>query len=63
MPLNKTPGCDDLDGELLKQASPRCLDMMLKFINFIREQGILPTKFKLSDIIPVYKKLTGFDID
>ena len=62
LPHNKTPGGDDIDGELLYRATDRCKEMMLQIINIFLHTGLLPDALKFSDIVPIYKKLTGIDI-
>ena len=62
LPYNETPGGDNIDGELLTRSTVRCKEMMLQIINVSLHTGVLPYALKFSDIIPVYKKLTGKDI-
>ena len=59
LPKGKTPGCDQIDGELIQHADESFLNLLLQFINLCLSLGHLPSKLRLSDIIPIYKKLAG----
>ena len=59
LPKGKTPGCDDLDGEILQHVDETCLELMLIFINLCLSLGHLPRQLRSSDIVPIYKKLSG----
>ena len=59
LPKGKTPGCDNLDGEILQHVDETCLDLILIFINLCLSLGHLPKQLRSSDIVPVYKKLSG----
>ena len=53
---NTAPGHDNISNEIIKHLSRSSLMVLLNFYNFSWNQGILPDQWKLSTIIPVYKK-------
>ena len=63
LPFNKTTGCDNMDGELIAKSTPRFKRMLLLLLNTTLQSGVLPHKLKLSDVVPVYKKLSGKELD
>ena len=53
---NYGPAHDNILNEIIKHLSKSYLMVLLDFYNFSWNQGIFPDQWKLSSVIPVYKK-------
>eukprot|EP00834_Sanchytrium_tribonematis_P005063 NODE_284_length_10808_cov_1.215613.p1 type:complete len:1743 gc:universal NODE_284_length_10808_cov_1.215613:211-5439(+) len=61
LPKGKSSGPDNIDSEMLRNASNSFKEMLLKFFNLCLVMGITPDLLKCSDLIGLYKKGDGTD--
>lgn len=57
----KSPGFDSIQGETLKHIAQYICDPLTYIINTIIDTGIVPSAFKTSIVIPIYKKGNKLD--
>ena len=53
---NTAPGQDNITNEIIKHLSKSSLMVLLDFYNFSWKHGMVPDQWKLSTVIPIYKK-------
>jgi hypothetical protein len=58
--MNKAYGPDNISLKVLKEAAPAIVNSIMRLFNLSLLKGVFPTSWKLSNVVPIYKKAEEF---